>query len=584
MSAAALLLQPGYEPVPGYVLLARLGGGGFGEVWKTRGPGRIEVALKFIKLESNAGASEQRALEIIRAIRHPNLLTPTAAWTVHNYLVLAMELADGTLWDRLREVRQQGQPGIPREELHEYMHATACALDHLNQRKHKLGHKEFVGVQHRDVKPQNIMLVGGGIRVADFGLARVLEGTHGGHSGGMTVEYAAPEFFRSQTSEHSDQYSLAVTYFELCTGRLPYEGSSAFSIMQQHLHAAPDLSWLSAEERPIVAKALAKEPTERWPSCRAFVEALHANQRLAARPALAQTLQISGYDWQYTSPSMGTQFVLIQPGSFLRGSRDSDREADADERPQRAIQMTRPFYLGKYEVTRGQFRRFVEETGYRTDAEEDGKGSCMFDAETGGFERNPKYNWRNVGFEQTDEHPVVNVTWDDALRFCQWLANKDGRPYTLPTEAQWEFACRAGTKTRYCSGDNPQSLAMVGNIADGTAKKKFPNWSWAIKAEDGYVFTAPVGQFDPNSWGLYDMHGNVWEWCLDAYEKDFYKTSSDKDPHNVNPLILQSNTKRVLRGGSWLNFAGSCRSAKRNCVARDYRSNYIGFRVSFALE
>ena len=162
------------------------------------------------------------------------------------------------------------------------------------------------------------------------------------------------------------------------------------------------------------------------------------------------------------------------------------------------------------------------------------------------FDFNENYSWRNAGFEQTDEHPVVNVSWNDAVAFCKWLSKKEGKTYRLPTEAEWEYACRAGTTTRYYSGDDPETLAKVGNVADATAKAKFPDWKWTIKASDGYVFTAPVGKFKPNAFGLYDMHGNAWQWCADWYGADYYTKSPTDDPTGPS-----TGSFRVLRGGSW---------------------------------
>lgn len=280
----SIVLEAGREPVAGYRLLARLGRGGFGEVWKAQSSGGFPVALKFVHLDSKSGNLELRTLDILKSIRHGNLLSTFDAWKLDSCLVMAMELADRTLLDRLNEALEQGLPGIPRDELLEYMREAAKGLDFLNGHQHTVAGKDKVGIQHRDVKPQNLLLVGNSVKVADFGLSRLLESTATSHTGALTVAYAAPEFFNGQTCSQSDQYSLAVTYCELRSGRLPYGGGSAVQIMAAHIYQAPDLSMLPAEERPIVERALAKEPTHRWLSCRAFVDELRTARIPRAAP------------------------------------------------------------------------------------------------------------------------------------------------------------------------------------------------------------------------------------------------------------------------------------------------------------
>jgi formylglycine-generating enzyme required for sulfatase activity len=168
------------------------------------------------------------------------------------------------------------------------------------------------------------------------------------------------------------------------------------------------------------------------------------------------------------------------------------------------------------------------------------------------------------------------VSWNDAVAFCEWLSRKEGKTYRLPTEAQWEYACRAGTTTRYYSGDDAETLAQVGNVADGTAKAKFPAWK-TIQARDGYVFTSPVGSFRANAFGLYDMHGNAWQWCYDWYDSSYYAKSPVDDPTGA-----ESGSNRVLRGGGWDRYAGHCRSANRLRGTPVDRDDYLGFRVSRA--
>jgi len=260
-------------PIPGYRLIRRLGVGGFGEVWEAEGPGGFRVALKFVGRSEGREDAELRALEILKQIRHPNLLVTFGSWHVDRHLVIGMELADRTLWDRFRESVADGLAGIPRTDLLSYIGQAAGALDYLNSHRHALNGGPAVGVQHRDVKPENILLIGGGAKVADFGLARLLTNSVASHTGRWTATYAAPEFFRRETSDRSDQYSLAVTYCHLRCGRPPFQGSPA-SVIAGHILYKPDLDLLPAEERPILARALAKDPKDRWADCVEFVREL----------------------------------------------------------------------------------------------------------------------------------------------------------------------------------------------------------------------------------------------------------------------------------------------------------------------
>ena len=270
--------------------------------------------------------------------------------------------------------------------------------------------------------------------------------------------------------------------------------------------------------------------------------------------------------------SIGIQLAVIPAGSFLMGSPENEEGRSGDESPQHRVQISREFRLGRTEVTKGQFAAFVRDTGYRTEAEKDGKGGYGFDPETGTFEQDPEYTWQNPGFPQTDDHPVVNVSWNDAQEFLKWLSQKDGRRYRLPTEAEWEYACRAGSTTRYWNGDDAEGLAKIANVADGTAKAKFDSWT-TITARDGFVVTAPVGRFPANKFGLHDMHGNVWEWCADWYDDEYYASSPGTDPQGPS-----SGSSRVLRGGSWRSEPSLVRCAAR-LHAPDYRYDGNGFRV-----
>jgi serine/threonine protein kinase len=272
-----LALLPDSEPVPGYRLVDLLGRGGFGEAWKALGPGGFPVALKFLRIGEGIAVPEVRSLSFLKDIRHANLLSVFGAWQNEDFIIIAMELADRTLLDRSRQLTSRGQIGIPFAELIDYMYDAAKGVDYLNEMRHVVDGKVGVSIQHRDIKPHNLFLVGDSVKVGDFGLARALEQNWTQHSGSMTPAYAAPEFFQGQTSDRSDQYSLAVTYCHLRGGRLPFSGNIA-QITAGHLLHPPNLTMLPLAERPVVLRALAKKPQERWPTCRAFIRALAAAQ------------------------------------------------------------------------------------------------------------------------------------------------------------------------------------------------------------------------------------------------------------------------------------------------------------------
>jgi hypothetical protein len=266
--AAPGSFAPGHEPLPGYRLERKIGHGGFGEVWRASGPGGRSVAIKCVPLGGTGERGELRAADLLLDVRHPNLIALHAARSTAWHLILVMELADRTLGDRLAEARKAGHAGIPRDELLAYMAQAAEALDFLNA-----GAADRPATQHRDVKPHNLLLADGTLKIADFGLARCLENSITHHTGCHTPVYAAPEFFKNQVSSRSDQYCLAVTYCELAGGRLPFQGS-IYRITDGHQRGEPDLSMLPAEERPVVRRALAKTPKHRWPTCAALVAAL----------------------------------------------------------------------------------------------------------------------------------------------------------------------------------------------------------------------------------------------------------------------------------------------------------------------
>jgi formylglycine-generating enzyme required for sulfatase activity len=256
----------------------------------------------------------------------------------------------------------------------------------------------------------------------------------------------------------------------------------------------------------------------------------------------------------------------------------------ADEAPVHRVRIARPFWLGQHEVTVGQFRRFLEASGYVPESVADGTGGYGYRRDydpaktTRGdaFEgRDPRYSWRNPGFAQGDDHPLVNVTWNDAGALAEWLSKTEGRRYRLPTEAEWEYACRAGSRARYTNGDNPERLTEIANAFDQDAVANWPKWqSFALPGRDGHAFTAPVGSYAANAFGLHDMHGNVWEWVADWHDENYYAVSPTDDPQGP-----ATGEVRVRRGGSWHTWPLYARCAYRNWNSPETRYTLLGIRL-----
>jgi formylglycine-generating enzyme required for sulfatase activity len=251
----------------------------------------------------------------------------------------------------------------------------------------------------------------------------------------------------------------------------------------------------------------------------------------------------------------GPELVVLRAGRFQMGSPEHERKIAmlcgaqknwlARETPQHWVGIGRPFAMGRYPVTVGEWRAFVEATGWQPDGEVD---------------------WSAPGFAQTDLHPVVGVTWGDAQRYVAWLGERTGQRYRLPSEAEWEYACRAGTKTAFSFGD-----AIDTNLANYDG-----NFTWNGGARGEYRRgTTPVTQFAPNPWGLHDMHGNVWEWVQDVMHDSYEGAPNDGSAWEEGG----ERARRILRGGSWLYNPRYLRSALRNGFSAVMSNDIVGFRV-----
>jgi len=245
------------------------------------------------------------------------------------------------------------------------------------------------------------------------------------------------------------------------------------------------------------------------------------------------------------------RFVLVPPGEFDMGSNDGP----AEERPLHKAKISKPFYMGKYEVTVGQFRAFADTAKYQTEAEKYGKGRIWQD---GKWQEVAGVDWRTPGFPQEDNCPVCMVTWNDAQEFCNWATKSTGRTLRLPTEAQWEYACRAGTSTQFNTGEKDSDLEQA---------------AWFNR--NSGMHTNAVGQRKANAWGLYDMHGNVWEWVQDYFGDKYYAESPPVDPQGP-----ANGRDHLRRGGGWLHGPDFSRSAFRCLLNPDGRYTDVGFRCA----
>jgi formylglycine-generating enzyme required for sulfatase activity len=249
----------------------------------------------------------------------------------------------------------------------------------------------------------------------------------------------------------------------------------------------------------------------------------------------------------------GVDFELVQipAGQFQMGS----QAGDSDERPVHKVSIKESFYIGRTEVTVRQFRAFAEATGYKTQAD---RGNWGYNY-AWGFTIVPGrgFNWHKPKFPQTEENPAVCISWNDAVAFCSWISKETGRHFRLPSEAEWEYACRGGKDFDYA--ENPNE---AGWYRDNSGNK-----------------THPVAQKKPNDWGLYDMHGNAWEWCLDVWHSNYKGAPTDGSPWLTEDYLPRIAIRRVLRGGAWCRRDFELNASYRYRGTQDFRSDGSGFQA-----
>ena len=474
---------------------------------------------------------------------------------------IVMEYVDGTSLDAI--LVSKGK--LSEEDTITLAQALARGLHEAHER----------GLVHRDFKPGNVLVpYAGGFgaaKVADFGLARTVQSGmsqmtgQAGQSG--TLMYNSPEQFRGsrRLDARSDQYSLGAALYE-CLAGYPLvnpEGDIGWQVTREE---PEPIEGVSEGYTAALRRALAKAPADRFGSVIEFVDSLRNEEPIAVpaapdpeqepKPAAAprekptaskESSMVAPAGWTsetrrvsvatpeggqereigYYRNSLGMEFVLIPSGEFMMGSPDDEEGRFGNEGRVHKVRITKPFFLGAYEVTQAQWQAVM------------GNNPSDF---------------------RGNDRPVEEVSWNDCQEFVSKLCAKEGaarKSYRLPTEAEWEYACRAGSRTRFYGGDDDSDLGKIGWYGGNSGGE-----------------THDVGQKAPNAFGLYDMSGNVWEWCQDWFDSGYYGKSSRADPKGPG-----SAGYRVLRGGSWVNNSRDCRSAVRDGDGPASAYNLSGFRV-----
>jgi formylglycine-generating enzyme required for sulfatase activity len=536
-----------------FYLQALLGAGTYGGVFRTdevvRDTCLRSLATKLISLQNPDQVGVQlQELQIALSLDHPNLIRCYGAGEVtlagNAFLYLLMELAEGTLQDCL----EQGP--VPSEALKQIIRDVAAGLAHLHQSQQS----------HLDIKPGNILKVGDQWKIGDYGLVRTLNPTRTStvtRNALGTPLYMPPESYDGILSPAWDVWSLGIMAVNLLTGQYPIRYRTENELGEKIKAGKFDnLQWdaLPSPWRLIIQGCLQVNRGDRW-AAEHILGTLNPSATKIELPRESQSTleqrekkeliikRYKAYRAQYKAElcnlsrdsktiieNLGGGIILelvkLPAGSFLMGSPDDEPGVKYEERPQHRINI-RSFAIGKYPLTQAQYEVVMG--------------------------TNPSH------FKGDSNHPVESVSWSDAQAFCQKLSEKTGRKYRLPSEAEWECACRAGNITSYSFGN---SFDLLG--------------SYAWFRDNSNAKTHSVGRKKPNPWGLYNMHGNVWEWCEDAWHDNYQGAPVDGIPWNGKS---SQNNFHVLRGGSWFDNPPDCRSAARNSYHRNYDSRDIGIRL-----
>lgn len=594
-----------------YQVLRLLGAGGMGDVYEARHK-RLKrpVALKVMRLirqpDPVAQAHFLQEIETAGQLDHPNLVRAYDAWEQDGLVFLAQELLAGA---SLRQIAATGQIRNAAEVLN-LLVGICCGVEQLHDR----------GFLHRDIKPSNIMqLRDGTVRLIDYGLAVPAspEPLNRFPAAG-TVGYMAPE--QAAGSGHIDQrsdiYSVGCVLKHLLRHLPEQPGDMADAALRSGLsQLASQMTQVTPDDRPQSIAAV-REQLLRWQSqgdskqksagggqrgglssrvlgmllltllltplavwglglgltsgpLRTIPEAANAAAPATASGPVSATVTGSGpaesdQKSAVVTPPANTprspfqlRMVEIPAGQFLMGRAIEETFILPQEMPRRTVTFSAPFRISACEITVGQYREFVEATQYRTEAERSGQGGWLSSRSSSYGRQDPAFIWSAPGYAVQDDMPVTMVSWDDAVAFCEWLSRRERRTFRLPTEAEWEYCCRAGT-----TGVHP------------FPSEEIDLFVWSHRTAGDNFIPRPVGARQPNRWGLYDMIGNVREWCADWYSETAYAADITEFPSG--PLTGEF---RVIRGGCFMDLKAFLRASHRGFLGPQVVVGNQGFRV-----
>jgi formylglycine-generating enzyme required for sulfatase activity/predicted Ser/Thr protein kinase len=563
-----------------YRVIRQLGAGGFGKTYEVSDRQIPKVLKVLINNDAKYVELFQREAEVLSTLNHPGIpqMESEGYFTVfprnstEPLHCLVMERIEGMNLEEY--LQQRGNRPINQKLALHWLTELAGILDVVHSQK----------FFHRDIKPSNIMLKpDGNLALIDFGTARAITATivaGGQNTQAYTPGYAAPEQEQGYSVLQSDFYSLGRTFVYLLTGKSPHEFYDPYTDECNWCTSATDVSPVLAD---FIDYLMARLPGERPANTQLILQELQQiEQKLyspkvpftvsSKSPTNAPLLQRFEFDvttlekrhsgllgmnvvWEISRCRSQAKFfaedlgngefletVAIPGGTFLMGSPDSEEGRSNNESPQHLVTI-KPFYMGKFTVTQAQWRVVATLPQVHCSLRPD-----------------PSYF-------KGDNLPVERISWDEAVEFCARLPQKTGRTYRLPSEAEWEYACRAGTTTPFHFGGT-----ITPNLANYDGNSTYNSGAKGIYREK----TTPVGSFEvANAFGLYDMHGNVWEWCADPWHSNYQGAPSDGRVWNNNA----DNSSGVLRGGSWRSIPSNCRSASRYLNIAEISYNHYGFRV-----